>query len=160
MTRVDVFWGGECLHGLGPLLKHSSQHNTLTFDAHGAHILLMGDQDVLVSPIICNEKIHAIINNNEINHLSLCYLMPPSFDPTVWVSDVSKAKSFYAIISCTGLTKNTPTRQHCVDDKENEQLLLLLRSFCNVFLDDLPFGLPRKRIIMHGIDLLQGSKTC
>ena len=54
MTRADLVLGCEWLHGLGPLLKHRYQHNTLTFDAHGVHILLMGEQDVLASPMICN----------------------------------------------------------------------------------------------------------
>ena len=73
MTRVDVVLGHEWLHGLIPSLKHSYQHNTLTFGAHCAHVLLMGELDVLSSPMICNAKLHAIINNNEINSLSLCY---------------------------------------------------------------------------------------
>ena len=51
-TRSNVILGREWLHGLGPSLKHSYHHNTLTFDAHGAHILLMGEQDFLASPLI------------------------------------------------------------------------------------------------------------
>ena len=39
MSREDVVLGHEWLHGLGPSLKYSYQHNTLTFDAQGAHIL-------------------------------------------------------------------------------------------------------------------------
>ena len=35
MTRADVVLGHDWLHGLGLLLKHSYQHNKLTFDAHG-----------------------------------------------------------------------------------------------------------------------------
>ena len=58
MTRADVVLGREWLHGLGPSLKCSHQHNTLTFDAHGALILLMGEQDILASPMICNANLH------------------------------------------------------------------------------------------------------
>ena len=83
MTIADVVLGHEWLHGLGPSFKRSYQHNTLTFDAHGTHIFLMGEQDVLASPMICNANFHAVINNNEMNSLSLCYLMPPSLDPIV-----------------------------------------------------------------------------
>ena len=43
MTRIDVVLGCECLHGLGPSLKHSFQHSTLTFNARGVHVLLMGE---------------------------------------------------------------------------------------------------------------------
>ena len=80
MTRANVVLGHKWLHGLGPSLKHSYKHNTLTFDAHDAHVLLMGEQDVPASPLIFNAKFHGVINNNDINNLSLCYLLPPSLD--------------------------------------------------------------------------------
>ena len=93
MTRIDVVLGCEWLHGLGLSPKHSYQYNTLTFDAHGAHVLLIGEKDGLASPMICNAKLHLIINKEETNILVLCYLMPPSLYTTVCVSDVSNYQS-------------------------------------------------------------------
>ena len=84
--------------------------------------------------------------------------MPPSFDSTLCVSEDSKAKSFYATSLCNSLIKNTPANQHCVDDKDNEQLQSLPDNFCDVFPDDLPSGLPLERTIMHSINLLSGCK--
>ena len=69
-----------------------------------------------------------------------------------------KDKGFYATSSCTSLIKHTPTKQHYVNDDVNDQLQLLPRNFCDVFLDELPFGLPLERTITHGIDLMLGSK--
>ena len=74
------------------------------------------------------------------------------------MSDVSKAKIFYATNSCASLLKYTSTKQHCVNHRDNEQLQLLLKVFCNVFLDDLPSKLPLERTITHGIDLMPDSK--
>ena len=34
----------------------------------------------------------------------------------------------------------------------------LLQEFVDVFLDDLPCGLPLARAITHGIDIVEGSK--
>ena len=112
MTRAGIVLGRVWLHGLCSSLTHSYQHNTLTFDAHGAHVLLMGEQDALVYPMICNADLHAIIDNNEINSFSLFYLMPPSLEPIVFESEVSKAKGFYATSSCTSFIKHTPIKQH------------------------------------------------
>ena len=158
MTRVDVDLGHEWLHGLGPSLKCSCLHNTLTFDAHGAHIFLMGEQDALTSPLNCDGELHAIINNNEINILSLCYLMPSSLDSIVCVSEVSKVKTFYATSSCTSLSKSNPPKQYYESDKDNEQLQLLYDNFCDVSPNDLPSRLTLERTIMHGVDLLLDSK--
>ena len=140
---------------MGPLLECSYQHNTLTFDAHGAHVLLMREQDVLSSPMICNAELHAIINNEKINSLVSCCLIPPSLYFTVCVSEVSKVRSFYAISSCKSLLKNIPIKQNYVSDKDNEQLQLLL---CDIFLDNFPSRISLERTITHGIDLLPSSK--
>ena len=118
----------------------------------------MGEQDVLASLMICNAKLHAIINNNEINNLSLCYLMPPSLDSIVCGSEVSKVKTFYATSSCTSLLKSNPPKQFYESDKDNEQLQLLYDNFCDVFPNDLPSRLTLERTIMHGIDFLLDRK--
>ena len=74
MTRVDVVLGREWLHGLSP--QHKYQYNILTFDAHGAQVLFMGEQGVLASSMSHNLEFHSIINKVKINSLVLCYLMP------------------------------------------------------------------------------------
>ena len=58
--------------------------------------------------------------------------MPPSLDPTLCVSDVSKEKGFYATNSCTTLIKYTPTKQHRVNKDVSDKLQLLLRDFFDV----------------------------
>ena len=135
--------GHEWLHGLCLSLKHSYQHNTLTFDAHGAHVLLMGEQDVLASPLIFNAKLHGVINNNAINSLSLCYLLSPSLDSNVCVSEVSQVNN----LNATSLIKSTPTKHHGVCDEDNNQLQPLLENFGDVCSDDLPYGLPLEQTI-------------
>ena len=101
MFRVDIVLGHEWLHRLGPSLKCSFQHNTLSFDAHGVHVLLVGGQDVLTSPMICYARLHSIINKEEINSLVLCYLMPPSLFTNVCVRSVFNYQSEYDASSCT-----------------------------------------------------------
>ena len=48
------------------------------------------------------------------------------------------------------------------DDKSDANamaiLKLLLEEFCDVFPNDLPFGLPPEKTIEHGIDLMSNSK--
>ena len=132
MTRADVVLGHEWLHGLGLSLKCSYQHNTLTFDAHGANILMMGHEDVLFSPMIYNAELHSIINKEKINNLVLCYLMHPSLYLTLCVSQVLKYQNDNDTSSRTSpqqlnvslyLTKSCPSKKHCntIDDA-NEQL--------------------------------------
>ena len=41
MERADVVLGREWLHGLGPSLKRSYEHNTITFSEQGTHVLLI-----------------------------------------------------------------------------------------------------------------------
>ena len=53
MRADDVILGQECLHSLGPTLKCSYEHNTIAFQDHGVHVLLIGERDVPPSPIIC-----------------------------------------------------------------------------------------------------------
>ena len=54
MIRANIILERDWLHGLVLSLKCSYQHKKLTFDAHGAHILLMKEQDVHYFPLICN----------------------------------------------------------------------------------------------------------
>ena len=56
MDRADVVLGREWLHGLGPSLKRSYEHNTITFSDQGTHVLLISERDIppslLISPRI------------------------------------------------------------------------------------------------------------
>ena len=77
MTRADVVLGREWLHGLGSSLSRSYQHNTLTFEDNGVHVLMMGEQDVPSSPLICNAELISLSNNNAIDSCYLCYFLEP-----------------------------------------------------------------------------------
>ena len=91
MTRGNIILVHKWLHGLVPSLKCNYKHNTLTFDAHGAHILLMGEQDV---------EIASLGNNDEINNLVFCYLVPPSLSTDVCLNDMSRDTSKNEASSC------------------------------------------------------------
>ena len=54
MSQADVILGREWLHGLGYTLKHTYKHNSLMFQANGAHVLLFGKRDVPFSLLICS----------------------------------------------------------------------------------------------------------
>ena len=88
--------------------------------------------------MLFNVELHEVISNEEINSLSLFYLISSSLNPIVCVRVVSKNKGSYATNSWTNLIKHTPTKQHCVNDDVNDQLRLLIKKFCDVFLDDFP----------------------
>ena len=53
MDWADVVLGHECLHNLGPALEQSYEHNLFMFDDNGTHVLLLGEKNVLLSPLIC-----------------------------------------------------------------------------------------------------------
>ena len=53
---------------------------------------------MLNSLMIYNVKLHLVIKNNEIKILSLCYLMPPSHDSIVCVSEVSQVQSLMQLV--------------------------------------------------------------
>ena len=57
MSCVDVVLGQEWLHGLGSFLKRSYDHNTITFEANGKHVLFIKKWDVPSSPLICTSKL-------------------------------------------------------------------------------------------------------
>ena len=77
------------MHRLGSSLNIIYQHNTLPLNNHGIHVFLMGEQDVLASPLIFNAKIASQINNNEISSLILSYLLPLSLSTNEYANDVS-----------------------------------------------------------------------
>ena len=85
----------------------------------------------------------------------------------MYAKEMSKDQSANDTSLCTSpqqlnvflhLTNNSPSKQHCKNDDVNDQLQLLVKESCDVFQDDLPFGLPFERTITHGIDLLRGGK--
>ena len=77
MSRADVVLGREWLHGLGSSLTRSYQHNTLAFEDNGVHVLLLGEKEVLQSPLICNAEVTFLSKNNAIESLYLCYFSSP-----------------------------------------------------------------------------------
>ena len=58
MTQAHVVLGKEWLYSLDMTLSHSYTHNTISFrDSIGAHVLLIGEWDVLQSPLVCTTKL-------------------------------------------------------------------------------------------------------
>lgn len=78
MSRADVVLGRECLHGLGPSLEHSYEHNTLAFEVNGTHVLLMGEQNVPPSPLFCSAELYILEKHNAIEEVYFCYVLPTS----------------------------------------------------------------------------------
>ena len=77
MLRADVLLGREWLHGLGPSLKRSYEHNTIAFDDHGVHVLLIGERDIPPSPLICTTELQYLSKNNLIEKMFFCYNLSP-----------------------------------------------------------------------------------
>ena len=67
MSCIDVILGCEWLHGLVASLKGSYEHNSMTFEVDGKHVLLLGESDVPPSTLICNMEISILGSNNEID---------------------------------------------------------------------------------------------
>ena len=79
MMRTDIILGREWLYGLGSTLFCSYAHNTISFrDSVGAHILLIGEQEVLASPLVCSAELQSLLLNNETEEFFLCYSLPTS----------------------------------------------------------------------------------
>ena len=77
MTRAYIVLGREWLYSLGTILSHSYTHNTISFkDSSGAHVLLIGEQDVPQFPLVCTIKLQSKVFGNEIEELFLCYFLP------------------------------------------------------------------------------------
>ena len=58
MDRADVVLGHEWLHNLGPSLKQSYKHNLFMFDDNGKHVLLLGEKNIPLSPLICMAELN------------------------------------------------------------------------------------------------------
>ena len=71
MDRVDVVLGQEWLHNLGPTLKWSYKHNLLMFKDNGTHVLLLGENNVPPSLLICMAEIAS--TSHEIKEVFLYY---------------------------------------------------------------------------------------
>ena len=72
MSRADVVLGHKWLHGLGSSLQRNYQHNTISFEANGVHVLLMVEQEVPPSPLICTGEGISFSKHDAIGSLSLC----------------------------------------------------------------------------------------
>ena len=100
MSRTDVALRHEWFHGLGSSLKRSYQHNTFAYDESGVYVLLMGEQDVPASPLICNAKLTCHMNNNKICNLVLGYLLPVPLSTNEYVIDMSMTSNEHETDSC------------------------------------------------------------
>ena len=73
----DVVLGKEWLYSLGTTLSHSYTHNTISFrDSTSAHVLLIGEQDVPQSPLICSAELQSLVVDNAIEQFFLCNYLP------------------------------------------------------------------------------------
>ena len=78
MSQGDDVLGRERFHALGPSLKRSYEHNTLAFEVNGTHVLLMGEQNIPPSSLICTTKLSYLEKHEEIKELYFCYVLPIS----------------------------------------------------------------------------------
>ena len=69
MSPADVILGREWLHGLGSLLQRSYEHNTIMFTANGKHVLLIGERDVPLSPLICTVELSFLEHSSQIEEV-------------------------------------------------------------------------------------------
>ncbi len=156
MERADVVLGREWLHGLGPSLKRSYEHNTITFSDQGTHVLLINERDIPPSQLICSAELTYLSKHNLIESMFFCYNLShvmshvSSKDLSGGTSLSSPMSSSSTPHSLKGITTN--------DLSFNSQLQQLLKDYSDVFPSDLPSGLPPERQVQHGIDVVQESK--
>ena len=132
----------------------------IAFEDNGVHVLLTGEKDIPSSPSVTSVELDVIANNNEIKQVFFVYSLSLLHNGEAcheWekMCDIS---SFLAL-------KEPSLTPH--SNKENSQLLQsnvenimqsLLKEYQDVFTSDLPIGLPPPCAIMHGIDVVPGSK--
>ena len=110
-----------------------------------------------------------MVKNNEVDQLYFCYVLSPFLFVALDVDDVNVDN-----VSCLPNNEHTLSslslKEHSsalhsskgnvssISPLINEKMQKLLQEYLDVFLDDLPPGLPLERAIMHGIDLVEGSK--
>lgn len=76
MSHADVILGCEWFYRLVLLLKRSYELNMIMFKANGKHVLLIGEQDVPPSPLICNVELSYLEHSNQIEKVYFCYCVP------------------------------------------------------------------------------------
>ena len=171
MDRADVVLSREWLHGLGPSLKRSYEHNSFTFDDNGTHVLLLGEKNVPASPLICTAELSTLSSNNEIEEVFLCYslchlLSNSSFDMSNDVSQRTSSTLQSSLFSSTMASQELHTKSEsinatskCKSTQENEQFLQhLLTHTVNVKNFVATTVKSRQETLLHLQDLLQEYK--
>ena len=169
MTRADVVLGRNWLFGLGSSLSRSYQHNTLAFEDNGVHVLLIGERDVPPSPLICTAEVQVLAKRNEIEEAYFCYVLSPflsTSESTSFENDCVVDNMFMEsnmVMTTPSLSsKESSSASHASRDPLSSHIQhamhKLLKDYDDVFPTDLPVGLPPERAVMHGIDLIPGSK--
>ena len=165
MTRADVVLGKEWLYSLGMTLSRSYTHNTISFtDSIDAHVLMIRERDVPQSPLVCTVKLQSMVFGNEIEELFFCYFLPTmshvsqcclnsnSILENDCENESNEAQHFLS-------TMSLQTTSNIIDQSDYQTKLSQIQTeFSDVFLADLPKGLPPDHGITHDIDLIPGAK--
>ena len=120
MMRADVVLGCEWLHSLGSTLKRSYEHNTITFQDHGVHVLLIGERDVPPTPIICSTKLTYLHKHGLIEEIFFCYNLSSFMSP-----DAS------LVNSCFDDSLSTSSTSHITND-DNSRNSISISMICQL----------------------------
>ena len=161
MNRADVVLSRAWLHGLGDTLKRSYVSSTIAFEDNGVHVLLMGEKDIPSSPLVCSAEVNVMANNNEIKQAFFVYSLCLLHSGEVCLASDNVCNDVSSFLT---LKESSPTMH---SNKGNSNQLQsnvdvivqsLLKEYQDVFTSDLPIGLPPPCAIVHGIDVVPGSK--
>ena len=160
MTRADVVLGREWLYGLGTTLNRSYVSNTIAFEDNGVHVLLLGEKEVPSSPLVCSAEIDVLANNNEINQIYFVYSLSLlcNGEACTDVDNACDVSSFLSLKEPSSTLHSLKEDSKLLPSNVDNVMQSLLNEYQDVFTSDLPQGLPPPRAIMHGIDVVQGSK--
>ena len=127
---------------------------------NGVHVLLMGEKDIPSSPLVCLAEINVMANMNEIKQAFFVYSLSLLHNGEA----CHESDNMCDVSSFLDLKESSPTPhsnkgnfkllQHNVDNIVQS----LLKEYQDVFTSYLPIGLAPPRAIMHGIDVVPGSK--
>ena len=97
---------------MGPSLKHIYEHNSFTFKADGAHMLLFGKQDVLPSSLIYSKELSFLDRSDLIEKIYFCYMLSPFF----LSSQVSSVDNLSLSVNETPVNHVSLSIFHLLDD--------------------------------------------
>ena len=139
----------------GVLASRSYEHNTITFMANGKHVLLIGEHNVPLTPLICTAELSFLERSNQIEEVYFCYCVSQSAQYDV--DDASSCNEPSSVMHSFSLPSQLSLNN--VKQPVNAMpLQQLLQEFTDVFLNELVEGLPLKQALPHRIDVALGTK--